>query len=223
MYTTWLRHAQQKINCLRQPIFQKQTRHLCMAQMVIALKTAQIWHPRIVLISIAHQERKTQLVWPPWYCQLDQKILHQPFRTNIVTTLKINQLPLSKFCCFVVNPICPFIIKLIESIFFNYTYSFVSIFIDRTHELLNLSNKGVRITKLTNYLKKTSDEERGSELSINEEDSVLTSKPFQTYCKQTSLHGWKYVAFSKGSKFERLCWLFLLLLALLIASNLVYR
>ena len=107
--------------------------------------------------------------------------------------------------------------------FLNKIYSFDFIFINRTHELLNLPNKGVRITKLTNCLKQTSDEERGSELSINEEDSVLTSKPFQTYCKQTSLHGWKYVAFSKGSKFERLCWLFLLLLALLIASNLVYR
>ena len=119
MYTTWLRHAQQKINCLRQPIFQKQTRHLCMAQMVIASKTAQIWHPRIVLISIAHQERKTQLVWPPWYCQLDQKILHQPFRTNIVTTLKINRLPLSKFYCIVVHLIC---FSIIKPLFFWITY-----------------------------------------------------------------------------------------------------
>ena len=100
----------------------------------------------------------------------------------------------------------------------------------RNRESYNLSSNNLRITKLTKLLRKRNVEEQLSEPPIPEEDSPEHSfgsidrpKGFTSYCKQTSLHGWKYVAFSKGSKFERVCWLFLLLLALLIASNLVYR
>ena len=100
----------------------------------------------------------------------------------------------------------------------------------RNTELLNLSSASLGIPKLTKLLKrKTMENQQNSPENPDETDASESRsfqsvvKPFQTYCKQTSLHGWKYVAFSKGSRFERLCWLFLLLLALLIASNLVYR
>ena len=120
--------------------------------------------------------------------------------------------------------------KLFSYHYFNLDIWFYSlrIYVYRSSESLNLSNNPLGITKLTNLLKKRKVKHRSSESQIPDLDSpetrsVSVIKPFQTYCKQTSLHGWKYVAFSKGTKFERICWLILLLCALLIASNLVYR
>ena len=50
-----------------------------------------------------------------------------------------------------------------------------------------------------------------------------SSQAFQTYCRETSLHGWKYVSFSTSSKLERFCWLFLVIGSIISASALVYR
>ena len=46
-----------------------------------------------------------------------------------------------------------------------------------------------------------------------------------TYCKETSLHGWKYVAPMSSSTggFEKVCWLTLLIVALMTASIFVFR
>jgi len=67
---------------------------------------------------------------------------------------------------------------------------------------------------------------------INGDDAYLrqravsptnSSDSFKTYCKETSLHGWKYIAFSPGSQIERLGWLILLISSLLTAFVLVYK
>jgi hypothetical protein len=54
-------------------------------------------------------------------------------------------------------------------------------------------------------------------------DAILTS--FATYCRETSLHGWKYVApVSRSSGgCEKMSWLSLLIVALVTASVFVFR
>ena len=50
-----------------------------------------------------------------------------------------------------------------------------------------------------------------------------SSDSFKTYCRETSLHGWKYIAFTPGTRLERFGWLCLLVSSLLTAFVLVYK
>ena len=85
-------------------------------------------------------------------------------------------------------------------------------------ELLN-ANGSVR-NKNNKKSPAKSEEEPGCNLS----DLELPKKvSFRTYCEETSLHGWKYVAISSSTTCEKICWLILLIGSLTTASVLVYR
>ena len=60
-------------------------------------------------------------------------------------------------------------------------------------------------------------------LATHSGPSSYSGQAFQTYCRETSLHGWKYVSFSTSSKLERFSWLFLVIGSIISASALVYR
>ena len=60
-------------------------------------------------------------------------------------------------------------------------------------------------------------------LATHSGPSSYSGQAFQTYCRETSLHGWKYVSFSTSSKIERFSWLFLVIGSIISASALVYR
>ena len=62
-----------------------------------------------------------------------------------------------------------------------------------------------------------------NEKFLRSKNQSFVGHAFQTYCRETSLHGWKYVSDATTSKFERLCWLLLAIGSLFAASTLVYR
>ena len=60
---------------------------------------------------------------------------------------------------------------------------------------------------------------------MNEDEWKELWASFATYCKETSLHGWKYVAPVSNStgRIEKFCWLTLLIFALMTAGIFVFR